>query len=125
VNNMITLVTAQVVAEGLTLGVKSGLDLDVLLDTGSRNAMSLESVALSQTVFQDRFQPPRFTLALALKDIALATELGRRWNVPLPMANLLEQLQRQGVNRGWAEDDRAKLFLLQEEAAATQVRATA
>ena len=124
VNNMISLVTAHVVAEGLTLGVKSGVELDVLMDTGSHNALGLSHEMLSQTVFQGRFQPARFTLALALKDVALATELGRRSGVPLLVANLVEQLQRQAVNRGWAEDDRAKLFLLQEEAAGVEVRAT-
>ena len=123
-NNLVNLVTAQVVAEALTLGIKSGVELDVLMQTGSRNALGLEHEALSQTVFQDRFQPPRFTLALALKDIALATELGRRSGVPLPVTNFVEQLQRQAVNRGWAEDDRAKLYLLQEEAAGVKIRAT-
>ena len=124
VNNMISLVTAQVVAEGLTLGLKSGVELEVLMDTGSRGILGLSQEVLSQTVFQSRFQPPRFTLALALKDVALATELGRQSSVPLPLANLAEQLQRQGVNRGWAEDDRTKVFLLQEEAAGVRLRAT-
>lgn len=121
-NNLANLVTAQVVAEALTLGIKSGVALDVLMDTGSRNALGLEHEALSETVFQGKFQPPRFTLALALKDLALATDLGRRTGVPLPVTNFVEQLQRQAVNRGWAEDDRAKLYLLQEEAAGVQVR---
>ena len=122
VNNLVNLVTPQVIAEALTLGVKSGVELDVLMDAGSRNALGLEQEVLSQTVFQGRFHPPRFTLALALKDIALATELGRKAGVPLPVTNFVEQLQRQAVNRGWAEDDRSKLYALQEEAAGVEVR---
>ena len=124
-NNLVNLVTAHVVAEALTLAVKSGVKPEVLMDAGSRNALGLEHEVLSQTVFQGRFQPPRFTIALALKDIALATDLGRQSGVPLPVTNFVEQLQRQAVNRGWGEDDRAKLYCLQEEAAAIEVRTTA
>ena len=121
-NNLVNLVTAHVVAEALTLAAKSGVDPEVLMDTGSRNALGLEHEVLSQTVFQGRFQPPRFTLNLAMKDLALATDLGRQSGVPLPVTNFVEQLQRQAVNRGWGEDDRAKLYCLQEEAAGVEVR---
>ena len=40
VNNMITLAVRQVVAEGLTLGMKAGLDLDALMEAGSRRTYS-------------------------------------------------------------------------------------
>ncbi len=122
VNNMMSFATQQLVAEGLTLGLQAGVDLDVLMDTGSRGLLGTRSEGLSQTVFRGQFQPPSFTLALALKDVALATQLGRDVNVPMRMANLAEQILRQGVNRGWAEDDYTKAFLLQEEAAGVEVR---
>ncbi len=89
---------------------------------GRRGLLGMRSEGLSQTVFRGQFQPPSFTLALALKDVALATQLGRENNVPMRMANLAEQILRQGVNRGWAEDDYTKAFLLQEEAAGVEVR---
>ena len=122
VNNMMSFAMQQLVAEGLTLGLQAGVDLDVLMDTGSRGLLGMRSEGLSQTVFRGQFQPPSFTLALALKDVALATQLGRETNVPMPMANFAEQILRQGVNRGWAEDDYTKAFLLQEEAAGVEVR---
>ncbi len=122
VNNMMSFSMQQLVAEGLTLGLRAGVDLDVLMDTGSRGLLGMRSEGLSQTVFRGQFQPPSFTLALALKDVALATQLGRENNVPMRMANLAEQILRQGANRGWAEDDYTKAFLLQEEAAGVEVR---
>ena len=122
VNNMMSFAMQQLVAEGLTLGLQAGVDLDVLMDTGSRGLLGMRSEGLSQTVFRGQFQPPSFTLALALKDVALATQLGRETDVPMRMANLAEQILRQGVNRGWAEDDYTKAFLLQEEAAGVEVR---
>jgi len=122
VNNMMSFSMQQLVAEGLTLGLQAGVDLEVLMDTGSRGLLGSRSEGLSQTVFRGQFQPPSFTLALALKDVALATQLGRENNVPMPMANLAEQILRRGINRGWAEDDYTKAFLLQEEAAGVEVR---
>ena len=124
VNNMMSFATQQLLAEGLTLGLKAGVDLDVLMDTGSRGLLGTRNEVLSQTVFQGQFQPPSFTLALALKDVALATELGRENNVPMPMASLAEQIFRQGVNRGWAEDDYTSAVQLQEEAAGMPVRSS-
>ena len=122
VNNMMSFAMQQLIAEGLTLGLQAGVDLDVLMDTGSRGLLGTRKEGLSQTVFRGQFQPPSFTLALALKDVALAAQLGRENNVPMRMANLAEQILRQGANRGWAEDDYTKAFLLQEEAAGTEVR---
>lgn len=124
VNNMMGFVVVQVLAEGLTLGLKAGVELDVLMDTGSRGLMGQNEERLSRTVFQGEFQPPSFTLALALKDVALATQLGRESNVPMPLANLVEQIQRHGLNNGWAEDDYSKQFLWQEDAAGVEVRSS-
>ena len=124
VNNMTTLVMAQVLAEGLTLGIKAGVEMDVLMDTGSRGPLGLRSERFSQSLFQGKFQPPSFTVALSLKDVALATQLGRESSVPMPVANLVEQMLRQCINRGWAEDDISKAVLLQEEAAGVEVRSS-
>ena len=122
VNNMISLALGPVLAEGLTLGLKAGVELDVLMDTGSRGVLGLRKGLLSQTLFRREFQPPTFTLGLSLKDMALATELGRESSVPMPVAGLVEQVMRQCMNRGWAEDDFTRVFAPQEEAAGVEVR---
>jgi 3-hydroxyisobutyrate dehydrogenase len=123
VHNMMSLVVQEVVAEGLTLGVKAGVELPVLLDSGSRGIVGSMRERLAPTVFRGQFEPPIFTLALARKDVGLATELGRKSNVPLPVGNLVEQIMVQAMNRGWGERDRTVAFLLQEESAGVEVRA--
>ena len=122
VHNMTSIIVQQVVAEGLTLGMKAGVELSVLLDSGSRGVVGSMQDRLEPTVFCGQFDPPLFTLALARKDIGLATDLGRRNNVPLPAGNLVEQIMMQAMNRGWAERDRTITFLLQEESAGIEVR---
>ena len=123
VNNMMGFALEQVIAEGLTLGVKAGLDLQVLLESGSIGGyLPAKSARLAETVFRGDFDSPSGTLALTRKDVALATELARQHNVPTPMASLTEQIMIKGVNRGWAHKDARVTFLLQEEAAAVEVR---
>ena len=124
--NMGWLSTMQVMAEGLTLGVKAGVELEALVEAGSRTETGglLGNLReyLSQTVFSGQFDPQVFTLALARKDIGLATELGRQYNVPLPAADLAEENMMQGINRGWAGDEWIKAFLVQEDRAGVSLR---
>ena len=125
VHNMISIVVQEVVAEGLTVGVKAGVGLPALLDSGGRGVVGFMRDRLASTVFSGQFEPPVFTLALARKDLGLATELGRGNSVPMPVANLVEQIMVQAMNRGWAEKDRTIAFTLQEESAGVQVRGEA
>ena len=123
VNNMMTLAVRQVVAEGLTLGMKAGLDLDALMEAGSRGILGSQREGLERTVFRGKFEPPSFRQALARKDIALANELARELNVPMPVANIVEQLGIQCGNRGWGNMDTHVLYRLQEEAAGVEIKA--
>lgn len=122
VNNMITLAVRQIVAEGLTLGMKAGLDLDALMQAGSRMILGHQREGLERTVFRNQFDPPSFRQALARKDIGLANQLGRELNVPLPVANIVEQIAIQCTNRGWGDLDTHIIYRLQEEAANIEVR---
>ncbi len=122
VNNMITLAVRQVVAEGLTLGMKAGLDLDALMEAGSRNILGTQREGLERTVFQGKYHPPSFRQALARKDISLATELARELNVPMPVANLVEQISIECGNRGWGDMDTHVIYRRQEDAAGVEIR---
>ena len=126
VHNMIGHGMRQAIAEGMTLGVKAGVEPEALwqcVRRGATGRMSFLHEAIVNTVFRGEFDPPSFALALSRKDIGLATELGREFNVPMPVANLAEQIAIQGMNRGWGDRDSSVTFLLQEEQANAQVRA--
>ena len=122
VNNMITLAVRQVVAEWLTLGLKAGLDLDSLMEAGNRMVLGHQKEGLEKTVFRGQFYPPSFRQALARKDIGLANELGRELSVPMPVANLVEQISIQIGNRGWGNMDTHVIYRLQEEMAGVEIR---
>jgi 3-hydroxyisobutyrate dehydrogenase-like beta-hydroxyacid dehydrogenase len=77
----------------------------------------------SKTAFQGSYEASAsFGLGLARKDVGLATELGRQHNVPMPIANLVEQIMIEAINRGWSNQGTLSLFRLQEEAAQIEVR---
>lgn len=127
VHNMIGHGVRQAIAEGLTLGVKAGVEAEALWECirrGSLGRMSGLHEGIARTVFTGEFDPPSFALELSRKDIGLATDLGREFNVPMPVANLVEQIAIQGMNRGWGGRDSSVTFLLQEEQAGGEVRAT-
>ena len=126
VHNMIGHGVRQAIAEGLTLGVKAGADVETLWECvrrGSTGRLRYLHESVPRNVFRQDYDNPSFMLALARKDIALANELGREFQVPMPIANLAEQIAIQGLNRGWGDKDSSVTFLLQEEAADVEVRA--
>ena len=124
--NMGWISASEVIAEMLTLAVKAGVRLEAVLESGSRDEVGgiLGTVGpyLAQTWFKEQFDNVIFTVALARKDIGLATQLGRDHGVPLPAANLAEQNMMQGLNRGWADKDWMIWNLIQEERAGVKVR---
>jgi 3-hydroxyisobutyrate dehydrogenase len=127
VHQMVNSTISQAIAEGLTLGVKAGVDTEALWECvrrGMVGRMHVLHVQVPQTVFRNNFETDTFPLKLLRKDVALATALGRELNVPLPLANMAEQNLMEAVNRGWGDKSAYTVtFLLQEEAANVELRA--
>lgn len=124
VNNMIVLSLAWLIGEAFTLGVKAGADLKSLYTVVSQSSgktWAMEN-GLKYTLFKGRLEPPAFRLLLAAKDIGLATALGRELNLPLELANLVEQKYQEALGRGWGERTSDAVACLQEERAGVQLR---
>jgi 3-hydroxyisobutyrate dehydrogenase-like beta-hydroxyacid dehydrogenase len=114
------------IGEGIVLGAKAGVDPHLLWDCMSWGLeVQLRQLAktFAEVVFKGNYESPAsFGVGLSRKDVGLATELGRRHNVPMPIAALVEQMMIQAINRGWSDQSTACLFRLQEEAAGIKVR---
>ena len=126
VHNMIGHGVRQAIAEGMTLGVKAGVDAESLwqcIRRGSLGRMNVLHEGFVRTVFKGEYEPAGFALNLARKDIGLATELAKEFDVPMPVANLAEQLAIQAMNRGWGGQDSTVIVKLQEEMADVELRA--
>jgi 3-hydroxyisobutyrate dehydrogenase len=127
VHQMINNTVSQAIAEGLTLGVKAGVETKMLWECvrrGMVGRMHVLHFQVPQTVFRNNFETDTFPLKLLRKDVGLATALGRELNVPLPLASIAEQDLVEAVNRGWGDKAAYTVsFLLQEERAKVAVRA--
>ena len=113
-----------VMAECWTVGVKSGIDaamiVDVFKEAALGHMMSLK-VRLPATYLRGNFDP-RFSLALARKDLGLALDLARATDTPMRLGALCEQEMIEAIGRGWADRDASISLTLQEERAKVQVR---
>jgi len=126
VHNEIALTVAQVVAEGITLGVKAGVPPERLLEAIRGGAYGRGGGGIGQSmeniIFKAAWDTPRFALALARKDIGLATDLAAELGVPMPLANLAEQYLVECLNKGWGGKDMSAAWMLQEERSGVTVR---
>ncbi|HXY74137.1 MAG TPA: NAD-binding protein, partial [Dehalococcoidales bacterium] len=123
-NTASTVLTAAL-AEVLTLGVKAGVEPQALWDSMRKGALGRNSVLhqrVPESVFINKYEPPKFPLVLLTKDVRLCTEVGREAGVPMPLVTLTEQILTEALNRGWGNMDNPVFFKLQEEAAGVEVR---
>ncbi len=113
-----------IVAEVFTLGVKAGVDpLDLWLAVrqgaqGRRGPFE----GLTEHLLPGKFDPPDFALKLAYKDVNLALNLAREFDVPMRLCSLALQELNEAMNRGWEQRDSRVAMLLQEERSGVEVR---
>ena len=128
-HNTIAAVTSQAISECFTLGAKAGVGLKPMWETVRRGAFGRGAGgihALPDTWFNGEFEPDWekgfFAIKLMRKDVGLATQLAREYDVPMSLANLAEQELVEAINRGWGDDPTNKVRLLQEDRANVQLR---
>jgi 3-hydroxyisobutyrate dehydrogenase len=95
INNLITALTFSATMEGLVIGKRYGLDPAAMVDVldESTGGSWITRNHIRQRILSRTFDDP-FKLALMLKDIGIALELGREAQLPLPMSGLSQQLWR-------------------------------
>lgn len=122
VNNLIAIGCSSINMEGMVLGVKAGLDPQVLWDivtTSTGNNWSLQQYPNS--IFQGNFAP-MYSLNLALKDIGLAVDMGKQYGVPLQSGAIVEQKLIEAKAAGLGEKSVDSFITLLEEVSGVKVR---
>lgn len=112
VNNYMLLVTAQVVAESVTLGTKLGLDIDTIKNvTGSTTAHNGQfHTAFATKVLQNDIEPG-FTIDLAHKDIGLAVGAANEQRIGLPVGTAAYATYSAARGTKYASKDYSSLLL--------------
>jgi 2-hydroxymethylglutarate dehydrogenase len=122
VNNMIGLACSSITAEGFALGVKAGIDPQVLFNiisvsTGNNWGMQ----QYPNTVFKGNFEPG-FRVSLAYKDINLALDLGKDYGIPLPVGSVVRSDLEKTIANGMADKGVDAVILNLEKITGIQVR---
>ena len=92
VNNLIVGITFVAVAEGFTLGVKSGLDPSVLYEAIRGGWAESKVLDVSAEAMLSRDFNPGGTVNIHWKDLAYALTLAREEDVPLPATALAHEI---------------------------------
>jgi 3-hydroxyisobutyrate dehydrogenase-like beta-hydroxyacid dehydrogenase len=124
-HNCAVFCTNLAMVECLTAGVKAGVDAATLVEVFQKSGIGRNldlQVAMPATLFHGKFQPPRFAMKTARKDMGLATELAREIQVPMRLAQICEVDMAEAIRRGWGDQDNTIFLTLQEERAGVAVR---
>jgi 3-hydroxyisobutyrate dehydrogenase len=123
VHNCTGYILQTALAETFTMGIKAGVDPLVLWQAVRHGALGRRQTfdGLTQHFLPGHFDPPDFALRLARKDVSLAVQVGREFDVPMRLANLTLEELTEAFNRGWGQRDSRVAMLLQEERSGVEV----
>ena len=122
VNNLISLACNSISAEGFALGVKAGINPQVLWDiitVSTGNNWCLQQYP--NTTFKGNFEPG-FRVDLACKDIGLALDLGKEHGVPLPVGVTVQKDLQNTMVEGYADKGVDAVILPLEKLTGVPVR---
>jgi 2-hydroxymethylglutarate dehydrogenase len=103
--------------EGLVLGLKAGLNPDVLFDVITSGAASSDLlIARGKDMLRGNFTP-KGPVILANKDLALSLETARQLGVVLPVGALYQQLLLKAHYNGWDREDATAVMKIYQQLA--------
>ena len=122
VNNLIGLSVGVLLSEAFTMGVKAGVSPQTLFEAVSKSSGNTQSMqGFPNGLFKGNFEPG-FQLDLGAKDVGLATEMGRRLNVPMEMSNIAQARYINAQNKGWGRQAAGAVAKIQEERSGVEIR---
>lgn len=109
--NLVLGLNRMVLAEGLSLGEKAGMDLNRLLQVLKESAAYSKAMDMKGTrMIENDFLPAEGKLAFHLKDVRLMLDLGNRLNFPLLLSSLHAQTLASLVAKGRGKWDNAAII---------------
>jgi 3-hydroxyisobutyrate dehydrogenase len=105
INQIIISGTYLTVAEGLTLGLKAGLDMPKIVQALSGGAASSWVLSNRANNVINNTYPLGFRVKLHYKDLRIALDTARELGVNLPCTALVEQIETSLIARGYGDED--------------------
>jgi len=115
-HNVFLGVVTQSLAEITVLAQKAGVPRHAFLDFMNQSVMGSVFTRYKTPAFVNLDFKVTFTPYLLRKDLDLGLDAGRRYGVPMPLASITRDTVQTLIGRGMAEEDFAKLLVLEAEA---------
>jgi 2-hydroxy-3-oxopropionate reductase len=114
--NLVLGLNRMVLAEGLNLAKKAGMDLHQTLDVLKDSAAYSKAMdQKGRKMIEGDFFPPESRLAAHLKDVRLMLDLGHRVNAPLFLSSLHAQALRAEIAKGRGDLDISGIISFYED----------
>jgi 2-hydroxymethylglutarate dehydrogenase len=117
INNMMSNVNALAMMEGLTLGLKAGLDLKTMADVIQKSSGNSNALARVERALLPRNFEPGFKVALMNKDLETFNTIAKELHVPVSFSNIAQRYQQTALAAGLGEKDTSVVFTLIERLA--------
>lgn len=126
-HNMASSAIKVLLGEVIAMGTKAGLDPLTLWEAmRSGSAGRMRGFDNITRFLQGNLDPASFAIELMQKDVALALELGREFDVPMRMCAVVGQDLSEAMNLGWKDRDSQSLLELQRQrSGAPEIRISA
>jgi 2-hydroxy-3-oxopropionate reductase len=121
VTNLVMGLNGVVLAEGLTLARRAGLDPTQTLQILSQGAAASKILDVRGPLMVEGRFDPLMKIDLFLKDIRLMLEAGQHLHVPLPLTGMMQQLYTAAFAGGQAKEDLSGIIRLYERMAGLPV----
>jgi 3-hydroxyisobutyrate dehydrogenase-like beta-hydroxyacid dehydrogenase len=120
--NLVIAGLAELMAEALVLGERSGVSRESLLETMGDSAVGAPFVKYkTEPLLRDDYSAT-FTTNLMEKDLDLVLDAAAAANVRLPLAGEIKELLRGTIEAGYGDDDFMALFLHLRSASTEEVQ---
>lgn len=106
ISNLVGMANLAILSEGLRIGEAAGVEKNLLLQLlGETGAASFQLDARGKSMAQREYDPPRFALDLALKDLRLGCGMAHNMNVDVALLDMVFARFSRGVADGFAKKD--------------------
>ncbi len=112
INQIVTAVHMEVVAEGIALAKKSGIDAEKVLQaiTGGA-AQSWVMKMRGPLMLDEQFTPVNFALSLHAKDLRIAMDAARSCGAKLELASTVHDILQSLLSEGYGNIDHSAMYL--------------
>src|SRR5205809_1647329 len=118
INNMMACVNSLAMMEGLTLGLKAGLDPLIIYEVVKASSGGSKALERIPTAIVPRNFAPGFKVFLMNKDLETFNTIAKELHVPVSFSNVAQRYQQAAMAAGLADQDTSVALTIIEKLAA-------